>query len=87
MIQDPTNLDNAFLDFKAVVVRISIPQVPQAKKPWLFGLALAFSGFGSSWLWRGLGFIGAKAKAVVLPELVQDNAPLDAISCHEILLW
>ncbi|KAJ7832559.1 hypothetical protein B0H14DRAFT_2592006 [Mycena olivaceomarginata] len=31
--------------------------------PWLFGLALAFSGFGLSWLWPGLGFIKAKAKA------------------------
>jgi hypothetical protein len=36
---------------------------PRAKKPWLYGLALAFSGFGSMWLWPGLGFSKAKAKA------------------------
>ncbi|KAJ7880775.1 hypothetical protein B0H14DRAFT_1534396 [Mycena olivaceomarginata] len=36
---------------------------PQAKKPWLYGSALAFSGFGSMWLWPGLGFSKAKAKA------------------------
>jgi hypothetical protein len=35
---------------------------PLAKKPWLCGSALAFSGFGSRWLWPGLGFSKAKAK-------------------------
>ncbi|KAJ7754018.1 hypothetical protein B0H16DRAFT_1459113 [Mycena metata] len=38
----------------------------QTKKPWLFGLALAFAGFGSSWIWLGPGFIKAKAKAKLI---------------------
>jgi hypothetical protein len=42
---------------------------PRAKKQWIFGLALAFSGFGLSWLWPGLGFIKAnKAKLFSLPK-------------------
>jgi hypothetical protein len=50
---------------------------PQAKKPWLFGLALAFSVFGSSWLWPDLGFIGAKAKAKLcsLPKALAQAKP------------
>ena len=38
---------------------------------------MAFSGFGSSWLWRGLGFIGAKAKAKLssLPKALAQAKP------------
>jgi hypothetical protein len=50
---------------------------PRAKKPWLFGLALAFSGFGSSWLWPGLQFTKAKAKAKLI-SLPKAMAPSQA---------
>ncbi|KAJ7936979.1 hypothetical protein B0H13DRAFT_1853041 [Mycena leptocephala] len=52
---------------------------PDAKKLWLFGLALAFSGFGSSWLWHGLGLIGAKAKAKLssLPKALAQAKPIE----------
>ncbi|KAJ7508014.1 hypothetical protein B0H11DRAFT_1966516 [Mycena galericulata] len=62
---------------------------PQAKKPWLFGLALACSGFGWGWLWPGLGFIQAKAKfkLISLPKAMAQAKPSQSQAKAKVWPW